>query len=108
MFLGGTIGGDMPFDVARNWVNNVSDVSGNGQFDFYTVALHELGHSLGLGHSANSLSVMYDTYGGARRTLTADDIAGIQAVYGLVPVPGAVLLSILGLSVAGIKLRKFA
>jgi hypothetical protein len=107
MYTGGTIGGDMHFDVARTWVDNASDVSGNGQYDFFTVALHELGHSLGLGHSTVAGSVMEAVYGGARRSLTADDIAGIQAIYA-VPIPGAFLLGILGLSVVGIKLRRYA
>lgn len=107
MYLGGTIGGDLHFDVARTWVDNPSDVSGNGQYDFFTVALHELGHSLGLGHSTVAGSVMQAVYAGARRSLTADDIAGIQAIYA-VPVPGAILLGILGLGAVGIKLRRFA
>ena len=108
MFLGGTIGGDIHFDVARNWVNNAADVFGNGQFDFYTVALHELGHSLGLDHSAELGSVMYTSYGGALRTLTADDIAGIEAIYGVTvtPVPGALLLGIIGLGFGSWKLRR--
>ncbi|MHC4750749.1 MAG: matrixin family metalloprotease [Planctomycetota bacterium] len=96
MFLGGTIAGDMHFDVARTWVDNAADVPFNGQFDFYTVALHELGHSLGLGHSTVVGSVMYPFYGGALRTLTADDIAGIQAIYGAIPAPGALILGSLG------------
>jgi hypothetical protein len=95
MYLGGTIGGDVHFDIARNWVNNPADVSGNEQYDFYTVALHELGHSLGLDHSAELGSVMYMSYGGALRTLTADDIAGIQTIYGI-PAPGAILLGSIG------------
>lgn len=104
---GGTIAGDMHFDVARTWVDNAADVSGNGQYDFYTVALHELGHSLGLGHSDPGTVMSGFGYAGALRTLTTDDIAGIQAIYG-VPVPGALLLGILGMSVAGIKLRRSA
>ena len=108
MFLGGTIGGDMHFDVARTWVDDPWDDNlGPADFDFFTVALHELGHSLGLDHSGVVGSVMYPVYGGALRTLTADDIEGIQAIYG-VPVPGAILLGMLGLSVAGWKLRRFA
>ncbi len=108
MFLGGTIGGDIHFDVARNWVNNAADVFGNGQFDFYTVALHELGHSLGLDHSTVLGSVMYPYYSGALRTLTADDIAGIEAIYGVTvtPVPGALLLGIIGLGFGSWKLRR--
>jgi hypothetical protein len=47
-----------------------------GQFDFETVVMHELGHVLGLGHSANATSVMYATLapGMANRNLTAADL----------------------------------
>ena len=36
------------------------------------------------------------------------DISTAQLTYAVIPVPGAILLGILGLSAAGIKLRKFA
>ena len=90
--LGGTIGGDVHFDADRTWVDDPSDVMAG--FDFFTVALHELGHALGLGHSDVAGSVMEAVYAGTRRTLTADDIAGIQALYGApaaVPEPSAFL-----------------
>ena len=46
-------------------------LSGAGQYDFETIVMHELGHALGLGHSADTNSVMYSTLetGTARRTL---------------------------------------
>ena len=48
-----------------------------GQYDFQTVVTHELGHALGLGHRADSSSVMYPTLEptDARRVLTAADLA---------------------------------
>jgi hypothetical protein len=48
---------------------------GADQFDFQTVVTHELGHALGLGHSANSASVMYSTLnaGATNRALVAAD-----------------------------------
>ncbi|GAX60005.1 metalloproteinase [Candidatus Scalindua japonica] len=97
---GGTIAGDMHFDDSNIW----SDGGGGGTIDFHTVALHELGHALGLGHSAVAGSVMEATYAGPRRALHADDIAGITAIYGALPVtavpePGTVLL--LGIGVFG-------
>jgi peptidoglycan hydrolase-like protein with peptidoglycan-binding domain len=70
-------GGDMHFDDAEPWTD--SGVSG---FDLPSVALHELGHSLGLAHSADASAVMYAYYSGVRRYLTADDIQGIQSIYG--------------------------
>lgn len=49
--------------------------------DFYSVMLHEAGHSLGLDHSVQG-TVMYGAYQGILTGLSADDIAGIQAIYG--------------------------
>jgi Matrixin len=53
------------------------------QFDVETVALHELGHILGLQHSSIGGSVMFATVSSnlTKRALTADDIAGIRALY---------------------------
>jgi hypothetical protein len=102
---GGNIAGDMHFDDANVW----SDGGGAGTIDFYTVALHELGHALGLGHSTVSGSVMEAFYGGQRRNLTADDIAGIQAIYGPVPEPSTYVLMFAGLlGVAGVARRRAA
>jgi hypothetical protein len=51
-----------------------------GDYHLYSVLLHEVGHSLGLGHASGS--VMNSYYQGIMTGLTADDIAGIQAIYG--------------------------
>lgn len=50
--------------------------------DFESIILHEVGHALGLGHSAHAGAVMASHYGGVRRGLHDDDVAGIQALYG--------------------------
>ncbi|MDX2153780.1 MAG: RICIN domain-containing protein [Bryobacteraceae bacterium] len=54
-----------------------------GQFDVETVALHELGHILGLQHSDFTDAVMFDTVdaNATRRFLTPDDIEGIRRLY---------------------------
>ena len=83
----GTLGGDIHFDVSRDWIDNPNHQRppGNSQFDFRTVVLHEIGHALGVAHSSVAGSVMNTSYNGTRRELTADDIAGIQALYGEPP-----------------------
>jgi hypothetical protein len=75
---GGAIAGDCHFDEAETWSVNLPP-SG---IDLPTVALHELGHGLGLAHSNVPSAVMYAYYGGPRRELTDDDIQGIQSIYG--------------------------
>jgi hypothetical protein len=49
------IAGDMHFDDSESW-----HVGANT--DLFSVALHELGHALGLGHSDNPNDVMYPYY----------------------------------------------
>ncbi|WP_339705646.1 matrixin family metalloprotease [uncultured Kriegella sp.] len=75
---GGDIAGDAHFDEAETWSVNLP-ASG---IDLVTVAAHEFGHSLGLAHSTISGALMYPYYGGPHRNLEADDVAGIQSIYG--------------------------
>jgi hypothetical protein len=118
-----SIGGDMHFNNDQNaaypdqvyWVNDPTDtgVGGDRSIDLFTVLLHEAGHALGLDHSEYSTSVMalYSVRGGALRTLQADDIAGIQALYGpataAIPEPGTVVLLGIGLVGLGVFRKRF-
>ncbi len=75
---GGALAGDTHFDEAETWSVNLP-ASG---IDLVTVAGHEFGHALGLAHSQVNGALMYAYYGGPHRKVEADDIAGIQALYG--------------------------
>ncbi|KAM5318413.1 LOW QUALITY PROTEIN: stromelysin-1-like [Glossophaga mutica] len=75
--------GDAHFDDDEQWTK---DTAGTNLF---LVAAHELGHSLGLSHSANTAALMYPLYNPltdlARFRLSQDDVNGIQSLYGPPP-----------------------
>ena len=72
---GGTAAGDMFLNSTARWQINTS-------YDLETVAIHEFGHALGLGQSQITTACMYAYYNGVKQSLTSDDIAGIQSVWG--------------------------
>ncbi|ABF70673.1 hypothetical protein [Trichoplusia ni ascovirus 2c] len=47
--------------------------------NLHAILLHEVGHAIGLLHSANKSSIMYPYYGGSK--LGVDDFNGIQQIY---------------------------
>ncbi len=67
------VAGDMHFDDSESWHIGVNT-------DLFSVALHELGHSLGLGHSDDPTAVMYPYYKMVT-TLAAPDVAAILTLY---------------------------
>lgn len=79
--------GDAHFDEAETWTVTVPP--GAGGIDLVTVAAHEFGHSLGLGHSAVAGALMAPFYGGPHRAVEPDDIAGITSLYGGFPIEQA-------------------
>jgi hypothetical protein len=83
----GTAAGDIVFNTNQPWsttngsAGDATHYSAN--IDLLTVALHEFGHSLGIGESDEPSAVMYEGYVGPRQTLTPIDIAQIPASDGV-------------------------
>ncbi|NXH11465.1 MMP3 protein, partial [Bucco capensis] len=78
---GNGIGGDAHFDEDENWTKFTT----NNGVNLFLVAAHELGHSLGLGHSNVFGALMFPIYMAVDTRdyrLPQDDINGIQALYG--------------------------
>jgi len=78
----GDFGGDIHFDEDEDWAPNATDYY-SGKMDFFTVAQHEIGHSLGLSHSPAYDSVMYPYYRGqhAGGAVGYDDVLAMYEVY---------------------------
>ncbi|CAL8075009.1 unnamed protein product [Orchesella dallaii] len=80
-----SLGGDIHFDLDENWSSRLLNDSSNGTpVSFLSVAVHEIGHSLGLSHSPSPDSVMFPYYqnfdqGNVR--LGYDDIMAMYQLY---------------------------
>jgi hypothetical protein len=69
--------GQCHFDDKESW-----DIGGiDNSIDFQTIALHEIGHLLGLGHSDNNGAVMFEKYQGRHVNLEQDDEDRIRKLY---------------------------
>jgi len=73
--------GDLHFDDEELFTVHKSQPGG---VDLKWLALHELGHSLGLEHSSTKGAIMYPIYSGYHPGLELhrDDVLGIQQLYG--------------------------
>jgi Matrixin len=113
-FLGGAgnLPGDIEFDDSDPW-----QLHGTIQVpDIFGAATHELGHALGLNHSTDPTAVMFPVFqrfnGPGTGQLGADDIAGIQSIYGAghgsvtplaVPEPWSVAMAAMGVTMLALR-----
>ena len=58
---GGSDAGDIVFNSSQNWQINSA-------YDIQTVAIHEIGHALGMGHSQITYACMYANYNGQKQS----------------------------------------
>lgn len=80
-YPGPGIGGDAHFDDEETWLIDKEDNHGT---NLMGAAVHEFGHSLGLGHSSVQDSIMFPWYQSweTNQDLPEDDRLGIQQIYG--------------------------
>ncbi|XP_041015689.1 metalloendoproteinase 2-MMP-like [Juglans microcarpa x Juglans regia] len=81
--------GRLHLDGDENWVvsSDITEATETSAVDLESVAVHEIGHLLGLGHSSVEDAIMYPTIPSRTRKveLASDDISGIQELYGTNP-----------------------
>ncbi|XP_045475019.1 matrilysin-like [Harmonia axyridis] len=80
---GSSLAGHIHFDADEKWVKSTPNQISYGGTDFFSVALHELGHSLGLGHSTDERSIMFAYYKESDENirLSQDDIYAMYKLY---------------------------
>ena len=77
------------FDIGRRYRTADGTVYSSGSvsststiYNIYSIALHEIGHALGLGHENDFATLMNSFYSPNINDITNDEINGIQALYG--------------------------
>ena len=79
--------GRFHLDAAEEWVAAGDVADSPAAVDLESVAVHEIGHLLGLGHSSVEEAIMFPTISSRTKkvVLAEDDVRGIQYLYGSNP-----------------------
>ncbi len=73
-------GNNFLYKVRIRFNENIEWAANRSSRDIIHVAMHEIGHALGLDHSSYNNAIMYNSYHSSR-SLTADDICGLWSIY---------------------------
>ena len=100
IFFNTNVGYQLATDAENSLLQDFPVGGGLYMSDVYDLSVHEIGHALGLGNSADPSAVMWSgltsptlTLAYKRQGLSADDIAGAQFLYGVAarsPTPMAI------------------
>ncbi|TRY71103.1 hypothetical protein TCAL_13422 [Tigriopus californicus] len=90
-------GGDIHFDDDEEWTSEFP--AQEKGVDFFTVAVHEIGHALGLSHSPDQNSIMFPYYKGPEAASTFsigyDDVLAMYELYSMFRKLESVLMDLL-------------
>ncbi|GMI98184.1 hypothetical protein like AT4G16640 [Hibiscus trionum] len=75
--------GRLHYNANWGWTFDPTKKGEKRKVDVQSIGVHEIGHTLGLDHSADKSAVMYPYFapGMKKRDLTDDDKKGIKALY---------------------------
>lgn len=83
---------DIVYNLDFKWTDDEKQAKNTGKLDLQSVALHELGHTIGMGDLYNlengderkqDYAQVMNLYDGPQRTLGNGDLAGVQKMYGV-------------------------